>query len=101
VECEVVILLGAKRARIEAGFTLKSAADEFGVSVVTLWRWEAGKQTPSIEKIGKLAGLYGVPARRLIKSPKPTQYEIRKSESPEKRHSDAVRGEIQDDAGQS
>jgi transcriptional regulator with XRE-family HTH domain len=37
-------MLGAKRARIAAGFTLKSAAKELGVSVVTLWRWEAGKQ---------------------------------------------------------
>jgi transcriptional regulator with XRE-family HTH domain len=92
-------MLGAKRARIAAGFTLKSAAKEIGVSVVTLWRWEAGKQTPSIEKIGELAGLYGVPVRRLIKPPRPTRYEIRRSESPGNGHG-AIQRETQDDAGQ-
>ena len=90
---------GSKRARIEAGFTLKSAAKELGVSVVTLWRWEAGKQTPSIEKIGELAALYGVPVQRLLKSPKPTRCEIRKSGSLEKGHPGATEGETQYDAG--
>jgi transcriptional regulator with XRE-family HTH domain len=95
-------MLGAKRARIEAGFTLKSAADELGVSLVTLWRWEAGKQTPSIEKIGELARLYGVPARRLIKPPRLTRYEIRKSEAQGNGHGHpgAIQGEAQDDTGQ-
>ncbi|MDR1133722.1 MAG: helix-turn-helix domain-containing protein [Synergistaceae bacterium] len=95
-------MLGAKRARIEAGFTLKSASKELGVSAVTLWRWEAGKQTPSIEKIGELARLYGVSAGRLIKPPKPTRYEIRKSEQPEKGqgYPGTIQGETQDDAGQ-
>jgi transcriptional regulator with XRE-family HTH domain len=99
---EVVILLGAKRARIGAGFTLKSAAEELGVSVVTLWRWEAGKQTPSIEKIGELAGLYGVTVRRLIKPPRPTRFEMRKSESlgSGNEHLCAIEGETQDDTGQ-
>ncbi|MDR1482116.1 MAG: helix-turn-helix domain-containing protein [Synergistaceae bacterium] len=94
---------GSKRARIEAGFTLKSTAKELGVSVVTLWRWEAGKQTPSIEKIGELARLYGVPIRRLIKPPRPTRYEIRKSETLEDNQSvsGAIQGEIRNDAGQS
>jgi transcriptional regulator with XRE-family HTH domain len=91
---------GSKRARIEAGFTLKSAAKELGVSVVTLWRWEAGKQTPSIEKIAELAGLYGVPVRRLINLPRLTRYEMRKSEAPEEGHPGAIEGETQDDAGQ-
>jgi transcriptional regulator with XRE-family HTH domain len=94
-------MLGAKRARIEAGFTLKTAAKELGVSVVTLWRWEAGKQTPSIEKIGDLAELYDVPVRRLIKPPRPTRYEICRSESPGNgQHPGVIRGETQNDAGQ-
>jgi transcriptional regulator with XRE-family HTH domain len=92
-------MLGAKRARIAAGFTLKSAAKELGVSVITLWRWEAGNQTPSIEKIGELAELYGVAVRRLIKPPRPTRYEMRRSESLGNGHHGAI-GETQDDAGQ-
>jgi hypothetical protein len=47
-----------------------------------------------------LAGLYGVPVRRLIKPPRPTRYEIRRSETPGNGHPGAIRGEIQDDAGQ-
>jgi transcriptional regulator with XRE-family HTH domain len=93
-------MMGAKRVRIEAGFTLKSAAKELGVSVVTLWRWEAGKQTPSIEKIGGLARLYGVPVRRLIRPPKPTRYETLKSEAPGNGDPGAMGGETQGDAGQ-
>jgi transcriptional regulator with XRE-family HTH domain len=93
-------MMGAKRVRVEAGFTLKSAAKELGVSVVTLWRWEAGEQTPSVEKIGELAGLYGVPVRRLIRPPKPTRYETLKSEAQGNEYPSAIGGETQDDAGQ-
>jgi transcriptional regulator with XRE-family HTH domain len=91
----VVILFGAKRARQEAGFTLQKAAKELGVSVTTLWRWEAGRQTPSIEKIRELAELYGVSAGRLIKPPRPTRYEIRKSETLEvkRKGSDVMQGD--------
>jgi transcriptional regulator with XRE-family HTH domain len=73
-------MLGAKRARIEAGYTLRIAAKELGVSLVSLWRWEAGKHIPPIEKIRELAELYGVPVGRIMKAPKPTRYESRKSE---------------------
>jgi transcriptional regulator with XRE-family HTH domain len=98
----VVILRGAKRARVEAGFTLKSAAKELGVSAVTLWRWEAGKQTPSVEKIGELTRLYGVPVGRLIKPPKPTRCETLKSEAQGNGHGHAsvMGGETPNDEGQ-
>ena len=72
---------GAKRARIDAGFTLQAAAKELKVCAATLWRWEAGTQTPSIDKIKELAELYGCNPRRLIKPPKPTRYETRKAET--------------------
>jgi transcriptional regulator with XRE-family HTH domain len=73
-------MLGAKRARIEAGFTLRTAASELGVSVGSLWRWEAGTQMPSIEKLQELAELDGVPITRLMKAPKPTRRETRAQE---------------------
>ena len=76
-------MLGAKKARIEAGFTLQAASGELGISVASLWRWEAGKQTPSIEKIQELAELYGCPVSRLLKSPKQTRYEVLKRKKPE------------------
>jgi transcriptional regulator with XRE-family HTH domain len=73
--------MGAKWSRIVAGFTLQAAADELHVSVATLWRWEAGEQAPSIEKIKELAELYGCSTKRLMKPPKPTRREARKSET--------------------
>ena len=95
-------MLGAKRARIEAGFTLHAAAKELGVSLVSLWRWEAGKHIPPMEKIQELARLYGCPTRRIMKAPKPTRYEIRKSgaQAMNQKPSDALQGETHDDAGQ-
>jgi transcriptional regulator with XRE-family HTH domain len=74
-------MLGAKRARIEAGYTLRIAAKELGVSLVSLWRWEAGKHIPPMEKIQELAELYGVSVGRIMKAPKPTRCESRKSET--------------------
>jgi transcriptional regulator with XRE-family HTH domain len=81
LKTEAVFMQGAKRARIEAGFTLQAAAKELKVCAATLWRWEAGTQTPSIDKIKELAELYGCNPRRLIKPPKPTRYETRKAET--------------------
>jgi transcriptional regulator with XRE-family HTH domain len=80
---EAVSMQGAKRARIEAGFTLQAAAKELTVCAATVWRWEAGAQTPSIDKIKELAELYGCNPRRLMKPPKPTRYETRKAETAE------------------
>jgi transcriptional regulator with XRE-family HTH domain len=100
LKSEAVIVKGAKRARIGAGFTLQAAAKELHVSAATVWRWEAGEQTPSFEKIKELADLYGCPPGRLIKSPKPTRYEARKfeAESVEKTdQSGMVQGEIQNE----
>jgi transcriptional regulator with XRE-family HTH domain len=81
LKTEAVNMQGAKRARIEAGFTLQAAAKELKVCAATVWRWEAGTQTPSIDKIKELAELYGCNPRRLMKPPKPTRYETRKAET--------------------
>jgi transcriptional regulator with XRE-family HTH domain len=81
LKTEAVNMQGAKRARIEAGFTLQAAAKELKVSATTVWRWEAGTQTPSIDKIKELSELYGCNPRRLMKPPKPTRYETRKAET--------------------
>jgi transcriptional regulator with XRE-family HTH domain len=81
LKSEVFMVMGAKWARIVAGFTLQAVSKELHVSVATLWRWEAGQQAPSIEKVKELAELYGCSERRLMKSPKPTRCEARKSEA--------------------
>jgi transcriptional regulator with XRE-family HTH domain len=93
-------VLGAKRARIEAGFTLRAAAMELRVSLVSLWRWEAGKHIPPVEKIQELARLYGCSVRRIMKAPKPTRYDMRKSEARAVRQepADALQGGMQDES---
>jgi transcriptional regulator with XRE-family HTH domain len=93
-------LKGAKRARTEAGFTLRIAAKELRVSLVSLWRWENGKHFPPVGKIQEMAELYGVPAGRIMKEPKPTRYETRKSETGaagKERQVSAAQGEIQNE----
>jgi DNA-binding XRE family transcriptional regulator len=37
------------RIRRNAGVTMKELAEELGVTVQTLWRWENGKRTPRSE----------------------------------------------------
>jgi transcriptional regulator with XRE-family HTH domain len=87
---------GAKRARIEAGFTLQATAKELKVCAATVWRWEAGTQTPSIDKIKELAELYGCNPRRLMKPPKPTRYETRKAETESAEEGEKIAAEIQE-----
>lgn len=57
----------ARRRRKEAGFTLREIAEETGVGVDTIWRWENNKRRPNgqtaitylsvIEKLPELSGI--------------------------------------------
>lgn len=48
-----------KAARINAGYNLRDAASQIGVSVDTLISWEKGKTFPDVPKITKIEKLYG------------------------------------------
>ena len=52
--------LTLKAARVNAGFTVKEAAEAIGVKEDTLYRWEAWKSSPKISPAVKLAKLYGL-----------------------------------------
>lgn len=49
-----------KAARINAGYSQKSAAAKLGVSNSTLGRWENRLSFPNAEKIDALCSLYGL-----------------------------------------
>lgn len=48
-------------ARVNAGFTQKSAAKELGISNKTLCNWENGKTFPDQPMIEKICALYRRP----------------------------------------
>lgn len=52
--------LTLKAARVNAGYSVREAAEAVGVTEDTMYRYESGKSSPKIGTAVKLAGLYGV-----------------------------------------
>lgn len=52
--------LTLKAARVNAGLSVKAAAEAVGVTEDTMYRYESGKSSPKIGTAVKLAELYGV-----------------------------------------
>ena len=52
--------LTLKALRVNAGFTLKKASEQLGISVVTLRSYETKKTIPNIEMLDKMLNLYNV-----------------------------------------
>lgn len=46
--------------RVNSGLTQKQAADNLGVTVETLSRWENAKSFPTVPQINKIEALYNV-----------------------------------------
>ena len=55
-----MIKISLKAARVNAGFSQKTAADMLDVSNKTLCNWENGATFPSADKIDAICKLYGV-----------------------------------------
>lgn len=51
-------MLGIKIKRTELNMTQSSLAEIMGVDIMTVSRWERGKQEPSIETLKKLSTLF-------------------------------------------
>lgn len=47
-----------KSIREEKRLRVKNVSEQLKISRITLWQWENGKRTPSIENLAKLAKLY-------------------------------------------
>jgi HTH-type transcriptional regulator, cell division transcriptional repressor len=49
-----------KRARLAAGLTQQAVARHFGLDKASVWRWEHGRTSPSVEQLNESAELFDV-----------------------------------------
>ena len=52
-------LANLKKLRELKELRVKDVSEKLKISRITLWQWENGKRTPSIESLAKLAEIYG------------------------------------------
>lgn len=55
-----MVKISMKAARVNKGFSQKTAAEKIGVSNKTLCNWENGVTYPPVDKISAICELYGV-----------------------------------------
>lgn len=55
-----------REARTRAGLSQASIADLFGIRPQQVWRWEAGRSTPDLMQLVRLAGLLNVTSTDLL-----------------------------------
>ena len=60
-------MLKPKEIREKKKIKAKDVAKELGISRITLWQWENGKRSPSIESVTKLAKLYKCSINDIVK----------------------------------
>lgn len=64
-------MLGIKIKRNELKMTQSALAEKLGVDIMTVSRWERGRQEPSIETLKKLAVLFDCSIDYLVNPMKP------------------------------
>lgn len=55
-----------RSARIARGYTLQAVADELGVTLITIQKYESGAREPNLQALRKLAELFSVPTDFLL-----------------------------------
>lgn len=65
-ESGVMIMKGLAQKRKSLRMTQKDLAQKFNVSLVTVCRWEKGKQEPSYETLKRLAVFFGCSVDELL-----------------------------------
>ena len=53
-----MVVQNLKIMREKKGLRVKEISNKLKISRITLWQWENGKRTPSIENLAELAKLY-------------------------------------------
>lgn len=61
-----MIVNRVKELRTAAGITQKALADQLGVTVPTVSKWELGLRTPELEKIFKMTLIFGVGVDQIV-----------------------------------
>lgn len=61
-----MIVNRVKELRTAAGMTQKALADQLGVSVPTVSKWELGQRTPELERVFRMTLIFGVPIEEIV-----------------------------------
>ena len=61
-----MIITRVKELRTAAGMTQKALADQLGVTVPTVSKWELGQRTPELERVFRMTLIFGVPIEEIV-----------------------------------
>ena len=61
-----MIVNKVKELRTAAGMTQKALADQLGVTVPTVSKWELGQRTPELERVFRMTLIFGVPIEEIV-----------------------------------
>ena len=61
-----MIVNRGKELRTAAGMTQKALADQLGVTVPTVSKWELGQRTPELERVFRMTLIFGVPIEEIV-----------------------------------
>ena len=61
-----MIVNRVKELRTAAGMTQKALADQLGVTVPTVSKWELGQRTPELERVFRMTLIFGVPIEESV-----------------------------------
>ena len=64
-----MIVNRVKELRTAAGMTQKALADQLGVTVPTVSKWELGQRTPELERVFRMTLIFGVPIEEIVQRP--------------------------------
>ena len=61
-----MIVNRVKELRTAAGMTQKALADQLGVTVPTVSKWQLGQRTPELERVFRMTLIFGVPIEEIV-----------------------------------
>lgn len=61
-----MIVNKVRELRTAAGMTQKALADQLGVTVPTVSKWELGQRTPELEKVFRMTLIFGVAVEDIV-----------------------------------
>lgn len=61
-----MIVNRVRELRTAAGMTQQALAEQLGVTIPTVSKWELGQRTPELEKVFRLSLIFGVPIDQIV-----------------------------------
>lgn len=66
-----------KYYREKSGLSMSKLSERLGVQLNTVWRWESGRASPSVEMARALAQIFDVTESELLNGPAMQEWELR------------------------